>query len=80
MKDKKHVGFTNPPWTLITESRRTSQEVYQGWKQDQATVTVPIPELQEEDWDQELTFPAPSIQWEHTVNQATTTGESEADV
>ena len=65
MKDKKHVGFANPPWTLITESRRTRQEGYQGQKQDQAAVIMPIPEPQE-DWDQELTFPVPPIDWEHS--------------
>ena len=26
MKDKKYVGFSNPPWTLITKTRRISQE------------------------------------------------------
>ena len=41
---------------------------------------MPTPEPQEEDWDQELSFPAPSIEWEHKVNQTTAMGEIEADI
>ena len=39
-----------------------------------------IPELPEEDWDQELVFPAHLIDWEHAVSQAAAMGENEADV
>ena len=59
---------------------RISHEGYRGQKQDQAALTVPTPEPQEEDWDQELSFLAPLIMWEHEVNQTTAMGESEADV
>ena len=41
---------------------------------------MPIPELEEEDWDQELTFPTPLIDWEHAVSQAAAMGEGEADI
>ena len=37
-------------------------------------------EPQEEDWEQELSLPAPLIEWEHVVKQTTAMGENEADI
>ena len=79
LKDKKHSGFMNPPWTLITKSRATGQEGHRGWKQDQVAAAMAISELQEEAWDWELIFPTHPINWEQAVSQATAMGESGAD-
>ena len=56
------------------------QEGDQGQKQDQAAMAMPIPELQEEDWDQDLTFLTPPIDWEQAVSQTTAMEEGEANV
>ena len=39
-----------------------------------------VPELPEEDWDQELVFPTCPIDWEQAVSQAAAMGENEADM
>ena len=78
LKDGKHVGFANPR-TLITDSWRTDQAQHQGQKQDQAAAAMPVPELFEEDWDQELVFPTHPIDWEQAASQAAAMGENEVE-
>ena len=49
-------------------------------QQDQATTTVVVPELLEEDWEDKLTLPSGPLDWEQIISQATTTKGGEANV
>ena len=81
-KTPRHVGFPNPPWTMVTDSRRTGQECSTDQRQGQDMAATVAPELPEEDWDDELTLPSGPLDWEQIVDQATATegGETYAGV
>ena len=56
----KHVGFPNPPWTLVTESCQLGQEHTTYQAQDHRMAAMVTPEFPEENWDEELMSPTSS--------------------
>ena len=53
----KHVGFPNPPWTLVTESHQMGQEHTTDQPQDHRMAAMAAPEFPKENWDEEPALP-----------------------
>ena len=69
LKDRRHVESLKSPSTQQTEPQKINLEEYWDQKQDQEALIVSTTKPQEEDWDQTLALPTPSVKWGHLVNQ-----------
>ena len=74
----KHVSFSNPPWTMVTDSRRRDQEHTTDRPQDHGMSAAAVPEPPEEDWDEEPTLPTGLLDQGRTIDRATATEGDEA--
>ena len=56
-----------------------NQECPPDQQPDQVTTALIAPEILEEDWEDELTLPSGTLDWEQIIDQATTTQGGEAN-
>ena len=68
LKDRTCIGILKP-FGPNNQAQEDKSGGTLGQKQDQTTLTVSTTEPQGEIWGQELSLPAPSIEWGHMVNQ-----------
>ena len=69
LKDKRRVKFSKPPSTPQPRSRKTSLKEYLDQGPTPATSMKAVDDLLVDDGTQELSLSAPSIEWEHMVDQ-----------
>ena len=69
LKDRRGIKFLKPPSTQTVEPKKISLKEYLDRKPTQVTSTTTTTEHQGDDCAQDLSLPAPSIEWGHMVNQ-----------
>ena len=69
----KHIGFPNPPWTLVMESCQLGQECTTDQPQDHRMATMVTPEFPKENWDEEPALPTGLTDRERIVDWANAT-------